>query len=243
MVLANMTMVAGYLGEDFIDEVYWTLQVEIKFYFLMFVLILFKQINNIEYWLAAWLSGCIAAIFVPGLSTLVIYPFGPYFIAGATLYLIWRDKLTSPRGLVLLVCLVLSIVQSVNAIPQFIIEPSPTSVIIPPFVVTGFYLVMLAISMGHVRIGERQFLFQLAMMTYPLYLLHSKLGRILIDALDTNKYISLIIVLVLLFILCYFLAVYVDKPLNKLSNKTLSGLLCKCSPTRPPNDINPPSGA
>ena len=45
-IFANMTMVAGYLNKEYIDGVYWTLQVELKFYVLVFILITLKQINQ-----------------------------------------------------------------------------------------------------------------------------------------------------------------------------------------------------
>ncbi len=224
-IFANMTMIAGYMGEDYIDSVYWTLQVELKFYFLVFILIVLKQINNIDYWLAGWLAGCIAAPYIPGLPSLVIYPYGAYFIAGATIYLIWKDRLTPARGAMLFICLVLSLIESVNAVPKFLFEQSSHHMITSPLIITVFYILMLAIALGHVRIGERPFLFKLAMMTYPLYLLHNNLGKMIFDSLDANKFPSLIIVLVLLFILCYVLATYVDKPLNRLSNKKLNELL------------------
>ena len=83
---------------------------------------------------------------------------------------------------------------------------------------------MLAVSLGHVKIGERQYLFRLAMMTYPLYLLHSVLGKMIFEHLNLNRYLSLAIVASVIFITCYILAMYVDRPLNKYVNIRLSSL-------------------
>jgi len=51
--LANMTMLSGYMGIKPIDDVYWTLIVEITFYVMIGVLLLTNQIKNIKYYLLA----------------------------------------------------------------------------------------------------------------------------------------------------------------------------------------------
>ena len=223
-IFANMTMVAGYLNKEYIDGVYWTLQVELKFYVLVFILITLKQINNIDYWLIGWLAGCIAAPYIPIIASITIHPYGPYFIAGATLYLTWKERITPLRGFLLFICLILSLINTINVTSDYIFEQSSFDSTISALVVFGFYALMLAVALGHVKIGERQFLFRLAMMTYPLYLLHNILGRMVFDSLGTNKYISLFIALTLLLFLCYALAMYVDRPLNKISNRKLTAL-------------------
>ena len=228
-------MVAGYLGNKYIDGVYWTLQVELKFYALVFFLIVFKQIYNINYWLIGWLAGCIAAPFVPGLSSITIYPYGPYFIAGSTLYLIWIEKLTHTRGFILFACLILSLIETVKGTSDYIFDESSLNSIISALIVFCFYVLMLAIALGHVRIGERLFLFRLSMMTYPLYLLHNELGQMIYSHLSTNKYISLLIALALIFSLCYLLAMYVDRPLNRIFNKNLTTFHKKLTTLRAKN--------
>ncbi len=223
-IFANMTMAAGYLGADYIDDVYWTLQIELKFYFLVFLLIVFRQTTNLDLWLSIWLAGSVAAIFWPGISFLVIYPYGPYFIAGATFYLVWKNNLTTQRCIILAICWALSISQSIGAVSSFIVEPSTYSALIAPIIVSCFYLVLLGIALGHVKIGEKRYLYILAMMTYPLYLLHDKFGKAIYDSIDTGKYLSLLIVLLAIFALCYALAMYVDRPLNTLSKRLLKRL-------------------
>ena len=221
-ILANMTMVAGYLNQPFIDGVYWTLQVELKFYFLIFILLLFKQIGNIDYWLIAWTICSFAAYLMPAIGTLTIHPYGPYFIAGATLFRVWSDKFTVSRALLLIACVAMSIIETLDITHHYIFETTASSTTVSVIIVCGIYLLMTAIALGHVRIGERPYLFRLAMMTYPLYLLHSALGKAIFDAMSINNFAALAIVLTILFLLCNILAVHVDRPLNKISNTTLS---------------------
>ena len=221
-IFANMTMAAGYLGADYIDDVYWTLQVELKFYFLVLLLIVSRQTTNLDRWLAVWLAGSVAAIFWPSIAFLVIYPYGPYFIAGATFYLVWRSSLTTQRGIILAICWALSLSQAVSAVPHFIVAPSIHSSLVAPTIVSCFYLILLGVALGHLRIGEQRYLYKLAVMTYPLYLLHDKFGKAVYDSLDTGKYLSLVTVLLVLFTLCYALAMHVDRPLNTLSKRLLN---------------------
>src|SRR3954469_15820990 len=54
-LLGNATMVPQYVGVQMIDGVYWTLAVEIKFYVLVFLLIVSRQIARLELALYGWL--------------------------------------------------------------------------------------------------------------------------------------------------------------------------------------------
>jgi len=55
-IAANFTMLPGYIvGNHYVDGVYWTLAVELKFYFLILLALLFRQIEHIESWLRGWL--------------------------------------------------------------------------------------------------------------------------------------------------------------------------------------------
>lgn len=90
MFLANLTMLPGYMGHEYIDGVYWTLAIEIKFYFLVFVLMLFGQVRHAEYWAYFWLLLLAMVEFglgVIGLQSLIIAPFGASFAGGALLYM------------------------------------------------------------------------------------------------------------------------------------------------------------
>lgn len=54
--LTNLTMFHKCIGIESIDAVYWTLEVELRFYFLIFILILIKQLKIIKYFLGLWLA-------------------------------------------------------------------------------------------------------------------------------------------------------------------------------------------
>ena len=96
-LLVNFTMVPGLLLRPPVDGAYWTLQVELIFYVLMFTLYCAKQFRNMQ---AAVLIGLLVAILnailtlrghrLPALvRVLLIVDFLPYFALGIATYR-WR---------------------------------------------------------------------------------------------------------------------------------------------------------
>ena len=180
--------------------------------------------DHIDNWLVGWTICSIAAYFIPVIGTITIHPFGPYFIAGATFFLVWKDKMTAVRGGMLIICIMMSIYETIQHTKVFIFEDASSYEITSATIVFCFYIMMAAITLGHIKIGERTFLFKLTMMTYPMYLIHNILDKQIYDALDMNKYLALILVMMTLFVACYVLALYVDRPLNRASNRLLNKL-------------------
>ena len=220
-ILANMTMVAGYLNQPYVDGVYWTLQVELKFYALVLLLLVFRQMGQIDRWLLVWLVASIAAWFVPVVGALTIHPFGAYFIAGATMFRAREDGLTKGRTAILAVCLGLCMTEAHEATHMYIFDDNPIYPIASSLFVAGLFLLMTAAALGYARVRERVFLFNLGMMTYPLYLLHNVIGKHLYDALPTGRFVSISVVIGVLFVGCYLLAMYVDRPLSRIANRLL----------------------
>lgn len=82
-------MVPEYFGVENIDSVYWTLQIEIKFYFWIFLLMMLNKIQFIERFIMAWLILAIFEIshFIHGITHQFLIPgWTPYFSAGALFY-------------------------------------------------------------------------------------------------------------------------------------------------------------
>ena len=97
--LVNATMLQTFLRFPDVDIVYWTLAVELVFYFWMAVLYAASQLGRIVLvsgiWLALSAASGIAGRYVdvPGwLNTYLILPHIPFFIAGTMFYLIWKAR-------------------------------------------------------------------------------------------------------------------------------------------------------
>src|SRR6266700_786805 len=108
----NLTMVHGYFGIKDVSGVYWTLAVELKFYFLIFLVLLLRMVHKLGYLLGAWLGASILlSLREPhGIANFFLFPeWSSYFIAGAMLFLIHREGPTTYKLAVVAGCYAFSI--------------------------------------------------------------------------------------------------------------------------------------
>lgn len=174
----NFTMVPQYLGAPYVDGVYWTLGVEIKFYVLVFGLILLNQIRHVETWLLAWIAVFTAASFadVGGvIRSLIIFPYGSFFAAGGLFFLVHESGWSPKRAAAAVICLLLCCYHAVDGMVGFIDSAHITPV--ARFATIGAIVAMFAVFAAVVgkQIGlqyARGFA-TVGALTYPLYLLHN----------------------------------------------------------------------
>lgn len=196
----NLTMLQSFFKVDMIDGVYWSLYIELKFYFLIVLqLIMLKKFKvSIETFTYIWLFISVCYAFMPAgrLTTLLNYLFilnwSSYFIAGILFYNIYKYGYTSKRLISIVITLLLSIYFS----NQRVIEASAFygadfSITIVAAVIVCFYIIMLLISTRKLNRFNKQSFVKLGVLTYPLYLIHENIGFIIFNNLGTftNKYL------------------------------------------------------
>ena len=86
-ILKNFTMLQGFLKAQHIDQVYWSLQVELLFYFIIAIIFYTKQLHRIEFYSILWLFITVVTLlfdfpFEKYLRVLAILDYAPLFIAG-----------------------------------------------------------------------------------------------------------------------------------------------------------------
>ncbi|MEV6629311.1 acyltransferase [Actinoplanes sp. NPDC051470] len=188
-LLVNLTMLQQPLGHGAIDGVYWTLFVELKFYLIM-ALMLARGLTyrRVVLLCAVWMT---VAVLVPtlnnpALNALTISEYAPYFIGGIALYLIHRfgpaPLLLAITGFAWLVCLArvndrMSDIRSGFPVPAW-----PGMVI-----VTLSFAALLMVALGFTDRVQWRWLTVAGALTYPLYLLHSRLGHTLIRAVHEHS--------------------------------------------------------
>lgn len=184
--LVNMTMLSGFVGVRSIDGAYWSLFVELRFYALIALVLLLGQIKRIQPLLIGWtvVTAALEFVQVGLLRNVLIYEYAPYFIAGATFYLVRSSGLTTQRAGLLLANLALALRHSLAALPEldkhYATHNDP---IVVGACVVVFFAVMLAVSTGRAGpIGQRQWL-TVGALTYPLYLIHQNIGYMVFNAL------------------------------------------------------------
>ena len=112
--MVNLTMLAGPLHVRWVDNVYWSLVVELMFYVIMLGLFLVGWLKHIERLVLPWLflqgtaaiSSSVTHHAIPqGLAILFLLKYAHLFLAGILFYRIRYEGLTVVRHLLLACCL------------------------------------------------------------------------------------------------------------------------------------------
>ncbi|MGY5886039.1 acyltransferase family protein [Modestobacter lacusdianchii] len=187
--LLNLTMVQTAFGAPDIDGPYWTLWYELRFYFLV-VLLMLVGITRARVLAFATLWPIVAAVAQgsgSGLLTTVLMPeYACYFAGGMLLYLIRRDG--HDLGTWLLVGLQCVIGVGIS-VPRYQdlhaadLTWGRSSLLLGVGIVACFGLVAL-VTLGPVAGRRFRGMGWLGALTYPLYLVHENLGWYVIHLLS-----------------------------------------------------------
>ncbi|RKS71660.1 peptidoglycan/LPS O-acetylase OafA/YrhL [Actinomadura pelletieri DSM 43383] len=183
LVLPNLTMLQGGLGLRNVDAVYWTLWVELHFYFLVAVLAAVGVgYRSCLVFMAVWMFGGLFADEADHrlLQVLLVPTWSPYFIAGMAFYLIHRFGPTLLLwGYVAAAYLMALRWGAWRAEYAF----RGADEVVVSAVITGIFAVMALVATGRLHRLRWRGLTVLGALTYPLYLVHSQLALPLLDAL------------------------------------------------------------
>lgn len=186
-VLGNLTMLQTWLRIPNIEDSYWTLGVELKFYLLMFVLLVAKRLERVEPLACIWLAAVVAFrvadayLRLPDvLATPLILDYAHLFVAGIMFYRLRSVGSSRLRhGVIVL------------AIPLQFLAAGTESAAVVTLLVGLFYL----FHGGWLSWIVNRPLKTLGVISYALYLVHGTLGITIIHWLD--GYSAPVIVLLL----------------------------------------------
>jgi peptidoglycan/LPS O-acetylase OafA/YrhL len=209
------------MGVRSVDGVYWSLFVELKFYLLVVVLIYFKKIPHVEWYLLGWLivSALLLIKPMPYLYALFIPQYAPYFVSGALFYLVYRDGWIERYFLLLVVSFVMSLFVSWRECEQ--LSQYYAGVSYNNYVAVGvtalFFVVLALVVNGITRNMVRPYFLLLGALTYPLYLVHQNIGYVLLNRISIEYYgIHVLFVLVIfMLLLSWVLHVFVERRYSK----------------------------
>ncbi|MCD9143027.1 acyltransferase family protein [Streptomyces albireticuli] len=184
-VAVNLTMLQSPLGVDPVDGVYWTLWIELRFY-LLFALVVRKGLTYgraVAFCVVWAVAAAVArAVDNPVLDQVLMPEDCWFFIAGIAFYLMHRFR--PNLVLWLLVAGSFVIAQHYLLIAQGRAEghmghrvPQWPTVALMAF----FFLAVMAVALGWTRRLEWRGLTAAGALTYPLYLIHERLGWMVIE--------------------------------------------------------------
>lgn len=232
LYLTNLTMVHAYVNIPSIDPIYWTLHVELKFYFLVFILMLFGQIHKYRVWLPVWLLITLIYTFTnqPFFMGWFISPaYSSFFISGILFYLIYVKGVNYHRLSLIGVSLFVSVYNTINNIGGFIVNAGTKDKVVASLLIILLHGLFLAIATRKFTIKGSTILVVASGMTYPVYLLHTRLGKTLFDLLfqDMSKYVALTIVISFVIVLSFLVYTYIDKRVSGYIKINLSKIFPK----------------
>lgn len=188
--LVNMTMLQQFFHVPHVDAPYWTLTEEMRFYGLTFVLILIKQQHRRMTFVAVWMVLSAVDFYVhkiPLARYEMTLQFAPMFAAGIVYFDIFKRGPRLANVCLLPVCFFLGLArflswEEADAVTGAVCSPITVSAIF-----VAMFAVFLLIAMRKLRLNHRGFWLTAAGgITYPLYLIHNRLGLTLMLALQPS---------------------------------------------------------
>ncbi len=222
-VIANLSMFQDWIGINHVDGVYWTLSIELAFYFAMLLLFVTKALKYIETFGLVWiiLMACAASSNAPPrvyMDIAHLLKFGNLFFAGILFYNLKTKGTTWYRMACLALCLLVQGVVKVDIHNSQILDP-----IIGMGVVLGFFTLFYVFIKGKLTfIGLKPLIF-LGTISYSLYLTHQNVGFAAINYLhqhSANAFVSFIVPLVCALLIATCITFCIEQPaMNYIRNK------------------------
>ncbi|WP_328719757.1 acyltransferase [Streptomyces sp. NBC_00247] len=230
-LLVNLTMLQQPMGVHRVLGVCWTLWVELRFYVLFAVFVVWKGVTyrRVVVFCCAWtLAGAFARIADnPLTDALVMRDHAPYFIGGLALYLIHRYGSDLLLWGIVLVSVLLGQRYSVTANwhPGMTGDFQRSPYVIEAIVLLAF-LAVAAVALGWLRWANWRWLTFAGTLTYPFYLVHEHLGwfviRLLNRGLELSPYVTLPATVLTMLTLAYLLHRFVEKPIGPRLKRTMA---------------------
>lgn len=214
--LANLTMIQQAFDVQDVDGVYWSLYVELIFYFWVFLVSITRQITRADKILGVWLAASVAINVFGGLTFTnldfwILPRWSFYFIAGGAFFLIHQ------RGpsVYLASLAFVSYIMAMRLELQFMERGNPYIV---GGLITLFFLVFAAISLDWTPPVKAPWMITIGLLTYPLYLIHQNIGYLLLSELHGTlpRLWSVVVVVTIMLAGSYLIATQVERRLGSV---------------------------
>ena len=219
---ANLSMFAPALGQPFMDGVYWSILLELVFYGWVTLALIGGVFQKRKFWLILlWLAVSALNEFFIGsraIRLLFITEFGPFFVAGVLVHHIHAHGRSVPALLLLGAAFLLSC-STLSVTQQWMLNEYGIAVSQPHLVVANIAIHSMLIGAILLRSHVMPSTLTLALggLTYPLYLLHQKIGYIAINAAAplAGKWTAALGCVVLMVLISWAVWQYFERPAQR----------------------------
>lgn len=227
----NFTMLNGYFDVNDIDGSYWSLLIEIKFYFIIGIILSIPFLKKrITYLMELWLL-CSFIYLIPifknnGWFNLLneygILTYNFYFIAGYYFYTLYDKTVFKYRAFFMIfLCYGLSIWYAIQRLDNL---NNYYKTIFSPIVITVsisvFYILFLLMSANKLNFLNLKIFVKIGLLTYPLYLIHHNIGFIILNNTTAfNRYLVLFLLITFMIFIAYLINEFIEKKAALLLKK------------------------
>jgi peptidoglycan/LPS O-acetylase OafA/YrhL len=208
----NMTMLQNFLGVPAVDGVYWSLRVELTFYFWIFLLFVLGKMDSIIPVAWFWLVGMtLTAFFELGkwtfVEALLLWNYGYLFIAGIGYFYIFSGKRSWQIHALILACL----------IPAYLKLELYEAVS-----VTLFFGLFFLFAYGKLVWFSHKILLVAGSISYVLYLIHQNVGYVILRSLknwEVSSSLKVALAMAICVAVSWAIHLIVEEPARKAIRK------------------------
>ncbi|MDF6019232.1 acyltransferase [Streptomyces sp. JH34] len=235
-LLVNLTMLQQPMGVDRVLGVCWTLWVEMRFYLLFAVFVVWRGVTyrRVVVFCIGWTFAAVFARIAqtPLTDALVMRDHAPYFVGGLALYLIHRYGSDLLLWGIVITSWLLGQRYSVTALWHPGMEGDfARSPYVIQAIVTLAFVAVAAVALGWLGWANWRWLTVAGALTYPFYLLHEHLGwfaiRIMNRALHLPPQVTVVAAVGCMLLLAYALHRLVEKPFGPRLKRAMAAQAAK----------------
>ncbi|MCF0061897.1 acyltransferase [Dyadobacter chenwenxiniae] len=224
-ILANLTMASIFFGQENMDQSYWTLLVELVFYFWILVLLILGKIKSIvnvglAFMVLVVLFHAFSAYYTSfhefATRKIELLNHFPLFFSGILFYLVRNGNHVRRNSLLILASLLAAcFMHYQGGRVQYHVTPSEHYVIL-----AVFHIVFAFAIFGKMGFLNKAPLLFLGKISYCLYLIHQYIGlrllAMLTDSWQINIYPALVITIAVVVLIAYLVNTFVEIPANMI---------------------------
>ena len=248
-VLANLTMLAPFFGQPFMDGAYWSIVLELIFYGGVTLALMTAVLpRRLEAFVIVWLAVIALNSFVidsRALGLVFLTAYGACFAFGMMVWRIWSAGWSPVRLGIALAAFAMTFVsaerQRLDILEDYGVASTMATVAVANLLIVAVFLAAIAIGRSRTTARWATFAAIAGGVSYPLYLLHQHAGFIVINATapSIGKWPAAALAVILAVSVSYLIFAYAEPVGRRLLRAVLDPLTRRLRPRQPNPHLMP----